>query len=827
MHDAWIAIQPQSSALGHKPQGRMYITREETAAVIASSHCSSEMSSSEQPRTPSPAPAQGTAGANADDNSGTHVSSAVEELARVEPDPAFFNDHLTACPNALVEAVQDRSDVRRWVADISKVKTKEARLYQPVANLLTTISNMVFEHLQDAEDKDQLHLPQRPIVFLDHHSHVPTHFPVGRVDDKPDIIGVVDRERGYNHAHDGTYEGVPYHCIETVVEAKAIYANGQAQATRYAFNIQQARPDRPGFYCLSVKPGQFQVVYSSPVGIEASERKPWDDYASLCAYIYSLYDPPEGHVLYDRTIAAQEPAGVPLGKLTWTIRTTYGVYSGAVILFLGNPWGRRTTVSRVTKEGRTIIIKESYIDCDGRYEEAELLRRVHQDGCLPGVVRYITAEDVTNGDDVILLKRKDGTLTRKKRRIVLADVGQDLTAAESVNDLLMAIYDTLEVHRTVARKRDILHRDMSLFNILMYPVPAPCTQWFAKDAPPLIDDVLQGELRPSAKRMARCLIIDFDNAASLVGAKANAIPEELRCRTGTPAYIARAVASGALYTTTATLSWSQKMPELSGEAKKLYTKLYGENRYNKYLDSGDTIHGGGVPRETRADTEIRSLDLDFYHRWEYDAESIFWTMYAALLRVVPKASPKESEASREALNIHWKMFHEHTIPRGHSTVDSRDPLLILSLSAVCASFLPAMRKVALLIREISSHVYPSYAVMAPPPPNEDHLHEAMQRLILQYLVDHRNDPIPLVPGKLRPVSCGNSPVINRGAYGTTDQEQGSRGEKRQRGPTDGDQAVRRLTWQSASQHVAPAAFGAGFDIGEWIMRQRELTEDQD
>ncbi|KAI9069030.1 hypothetical protein FKP32DRAFT_95018, partial [Trametes sanguinea] len=402
MHDAWIAIQPPPSALGHKPQGTMYITREETAAVIASSHCSSEMSSSEQPRTPSPAPAQGTAGANADDNSGTHVSSAVEELARVEPDPAFFNDHLTACPNALVEAIQNQSDVRRWVADISKVKTKEARLYQPVANLLTTISKMVFDHLQDAEDKDRLHLPQRPIIFLDHHSHVPTHFPVGRVDDKPDIIGVVGREHGYNLAHDGTYEGVPYHCIETIVEAKAIYGDGQAQATRYAFNIQQARPDRPRLYCLSVKPGKFQVVYSSPVGVEASELKPWDDCASLCAYIYSLYAPPEGHVLYDRTIVAQEPAGVPLGKPTWTIATKDHVYSGAVIIFLGNPWGRRTTVFRVTREQRSVIIKESYIDCDRRFNEADLLDHIHKDGFLHGVVRYITAEDVKNGDDAIV-----------------------------------------------------------------------------------------------------------------------------------------------------------------------------------------------------------------------------------------------------------------------------------------------------------------------------------------------------------------------------------------------------------------------------------------
>ncbi|OSD01862.1 hypothetical protein PYCCODRAFT_1425574 [Trametes coccinea BRFM310] len=798
-----------------------------------------------QRRYSSTAHSQGTADVTVDETSGTHANSG--EMAHVESDPAFFDDHLKACPRSVVEAIEKRNDVQRWVADICKVKRKDASLYQPVASLLTTISQEVFgeslahetytyvslihlhaDHLQNTEDKDRLHLPERPIIFLDHHSYIPTHFPIGRVDDKPDVIGVLDRERGCEITHDGTYEGVPYHCIETIVEAKTIYDNGQAQVTRYAFNLQQARPDRPGLYCLSVKPYHFQVVYSSSVGIEASDHKPWDDYASLCAYIYSLYDPPEGHVLYDRTIVAQEPAGVPLGKPTWTIETKDGVYSGAVIIFLGNPWGRGTTVFQAKRKEHSVIIKDSYIDCGRRNDEAELLQLVHEDGRLPGVVRCISAEDVKNGDQTIISQTKDCTFTRKKRRIVLADIGQELYLAKSVNDLLMTIYDILEVHRTLARDRQILHRDMSIYNILMHPVSASYTSDLSKDAPPLIDDVLQGELRPPEKRTARCLIIDLDHAASLASTKAGAIPDELQCRTGTPAYIARSVASGALYIITSTLNWTQKMPELSGEAKKLYTKLYGEDRYNKYLDSHDTIHGGGIPQETEEETDLRASGMTFYHQWEHDAESIFWTMYAALLRVVPEASPKESEDSREALNLNatWKVFHEHTIPRGCHIVDPRDPLLAMPFRAFCASFLPAMQEVALLIKCIARHVYPSYALMTPPPPHEDHLHEAMQRLILQYLVDHRNNPIPLVPGKLRPVSCDNDPVIiNRGTYGISIQDQEPRGQKRQRTSTDGTQVVRELARRdSASEHDVPPPFREGFDIGRWFLREREATE---
>ncbi|KAJ2975679.1 hypothetical protein NUW54_g11690 [Trametes sanguinea] len=83
----------------------------------------------------------------ADENPERLVTSAVEELAHVDPDPAFFDDHLKTCPNSVVETIEKRSDVRRWAADISKVTTKEGRLYQPVASLLTSISQAVFGEL--------------------------------------------------------------------------------------------------------------------------------------------------------------------------------------------------------------------------------------------------------------------------------------------------------------------------------------------------------------------------------------------------------------------------------------------------------------------------------------------------------------------------------------------------------------------------------------------------------------------------------------------------------------------------------------------------------
>ncbi|KAH9903431.1 hypothetical protein C8Q73DRAFT_52249 [Cubamyces lactineus] len=167
------------------------------------------------------------------------------------------------------------------------------------------------------------------------------------LEDKHDIVGVIDRPGGYpRNGGNNTYSNIPYHRVETVVEAKAMDGgDGRAQATRYAYKIQQARPDRPGLYVLSIKPQHFQVVFSSPIGPVASEHTLWTDLNSLCAYVYSLYNPPSDHTLYDRTITWTERTDLSIPR--WTVQTENGCYIDARITFLGDPWARRTTVFHV------------------------------------------------------------------------------------------------------------------------------------------------------------------------------------------------------------------------------------------------------------------------------------------------------------------------------------------------------------------------------------------------------------------------------------------------------------------------------------------------
>ncbi|KAL4250879.1 hypothetical protein ABKN59_008716 [Abortiporus biennis] len=64
---------------------------------------------------------------------------------------------------------------------------------------------------------------------------------------------------------------------------------------------------------------------------------------------------------------------------------------------------------------------------------------------------------------------------------------------------------------------------------------------------------------------------------------------------------------------------------------------------------------------------------------------------------------------------------------------------------------PVLQSLAPLLGSLTRQICPEYAYLSPPPP-EDHLHEALSRLLLQFIVDMEED-IPLDPDNLRPVDC--------------------------------------------------------------------------
>ena len=102
------------------------------------------------------------------------------------------------------------------------------------------------------------------------------------------------------------------------------------------------------------------------------------------------------------------------------------------------------------------VIKDSYRDVQRRFQEDDLLRHIHSDGNspdvvrnFPGVVRVLAAGDVKgfDGKPIVTRSTTDGpgkVGRRGKKRLVMGSRGSQPSAAESVKDVLMAIYDGAE-----------------------------------------------------------------------------------------------------------------------------------------------------------------------------------------------------------------------------------------------------------------------------------------------------------------------------------------------------------------------------------------------
>ncbi|KAI8989167.1 hypothetical protein BD414DRAFT_415083 [Trametes punicea] len=565
----------------------------------------------------------------------------------------------------------------------------------------------------------------------------------------------------------GSVARLPSHRIETIVEAGALYsADGRSQAPAYANRFLRSFPDRVALYCLSVHWHGFRLYYADFTGILPTSVLPWnaEGLRKLASYVYSVHNPPAHHHPRDLSILWRE---IPGNLTAWSIQVNGEMFPIRRVLLRSSPPRNDRTVFLVgCGTTRHAIIKESYCDRWRQPDEAIFLRHIHCHGFIPGIVRLAHEEVVHfSGDDVILTVRG---APMSKRRIVLADVGESLLRAKTVNDLLMAVYDALEVHRTLALRAKVLHRDMSLGNVLMYPKWAQCTNpRFSEGLPPFIDDILEdAKHRAPELRQTRCLLIDFDYAATLSApGSQESVNVALRQRVGTPMYVARAVAAGrVLFTRHAPL----RMPLLSGDAKALYIQAYGQKRYDSYCDEQATFHLGilgNMGDDLAASASLQSGTTRYQHRWEYDVESVYWTMYSALLRVVPKGYV-DDQPTRRALKHYWAILRSHefldrsTDDCENLPQDTRAPLLDCDLHAFLKPFPTIMHSVARLLFAIAQHIRISYAAMAITPRFDDHLHEAVQRLILDYLVRHMDDPIVLTPGELRISYPGPSAAVS-------------------------------------------------------------------
>ncbi|CCA77111.1 hypothetical protein PIIN_11094 [Serendipita indica DSM 11827] len=222
----------------------------------------------------------------------------------------------------------------------------------------------------------------------------------------------------------------------------------------------QARPDLIAIAGVWVRHNEeYNVLFVDACKVYCSRRVMYTE--EVCkrlpyAFVWSLY-----HPLLDTSITRNTTND----KTTFSITLSDGArYDNLELGFTGSVPGRRTTIFFKPDDACTVI-KEQYIDSDRRFFEGSILKIIHASGDFPGFVRLKWSEYVKNGGQRLAVSKR--STTRFKTRLVIQDKGTPLDSVKTVRELLMILYDVLEVTRILHRTWHIIHRDISPGNILV------------------------------------------------------------------------------------------------------------------------------------------------------------------------------------------------------------------------------------------------------------------------------------------------------------------------------------------------------------------------
>ncbi|KAJ3478142.1 hypothetical protein NLI96_g9971 [Meripilus lineatus] len=744
-------------------------------------------------------------------------SAVINDSDTYEEDSEFLLHHLSPLPNDWVQP-----QGHTLVAQIKDAGTISEHIYTPFSQLLNQYSQSL--HKLDVVQKHS-NVPAHPYVFLPRFRDPPADHPVD-FRDKADIVVAVGPASRYEVAPGCDYPDVKFHEIISLIECKPMEEKEDNQVDDYLFELLEARPDMPGVFGLALLPHGYEILWSDASGVIGSGEYRWEDLVPLASYVFSLYVPPPGHHLWDTTLkpslkpcssTQDEDDSSPnptteqhaahkmprkLESLSWDLMGRDGGHLTFERCVIGDPWGRRTDIyQHVGEDGQIMMMKDAYWDTNRRYNELECLKMIHKDGIFPGVVRILPCEV----PDIKTAQRATGSFVREpekvKTRMLMASYGVGFEQAETVLDLLMATYDINEVHRGLVNQKNVLHRDISEFNVLMYPKHHHSADGKLMQNPPVF---IRQVLNPTASQeddvdMSAGLLIDFDNSAYTKDT--NFVKP--KCCTGTPRFIARSVASGQVLSDNNARTYVP-MPHLSPEAAQVYIRSYGQRTYDDYQDSGDTVHGRLIPpRPARG-----AARPTYFHRPDHDVESIFWALLSSLLHAQPKEIDPHAKDNLRYYEEASDVLDRHIIAAG-SIFDGRELLLSFSEEGLERALDPKLWSLTEMLYLMIGQIRPEYAFLDPPPA-EDHLHEAMRRLLLEQIVKMQasGDPIPLIPGCSRRTYYEETKIacpVKRKPSHESGQSTRSKGVKAQN------------YWGTTRETNTTASYGVGFDQAESVL----------
>ncbi|EJD52199.1 hypothetical protein AURDEDRAFT_159053 [Auricularia subglabra TFB-10046 SS5] len=765
------------------------------------------------------------------------ATDRIVELSLTEFVDAFFRGGLSSTQIETYAPLSVLKSAKRKIP-----QQVEKRAYMPICELLNGISErycglsvlafrgsqlILYVRLSEGEGIDS----QDKVVFVDHSSHPPCRHPHPYIDkvawQKPDIVALKawlasiwgqDVENWTAGSRRGKKPAVAWHHIISAIEAKGTADNQPLpQAATYAGSVMQSRPDLGGCFGLAVAAQFFRLVWSDSSAVYATPEIRWgtqDATLFLAQYVHFLHRPP----IVDPTIVLAAPnltdaIGSALewherpyaAPPQWKVYDDRGhVYLVDYLLTIGEPWTRKNWVVRSTRYGPrdkpvpeepcpAVIIKDSFLEQERLTSatESAILNCIHgtperphtTKGVMTKIHDFIVLDN--DGNRIHNIHVSDALASqariprRTKYRILLhGSATMSLYHCDSVQRILMAVYDVLAVLRHVHEKYDILHKDVSPANLMMYPddfvEEAGITYAPAELQPVFIRQLLAyKDENPEAHNHPTCLLIDFDNAS--FGAA-----DTDEWRTGTPSFIARTVSAGKTSDRSCT---PEPITELKDDAMKSYVRIFGQKCYDDNCSLHRDIH-----RQPRLVTLPK-----FVHRPWHDAESCYWVTVHSLMLALPRGADPQTDDTT-TMTSYFSNLDRHQIGLN----DCRKVILTLSQDDWAAILHNDLHGLAPFLRNLQDCLMPDRDVFSTLPPTYS-MHEAMQRLFLQEIWRLQlSDPIPLEVGKqriLREVSkeghSSTRPTISMKtsadllrAKGTAQERSGKRGGKRARQRTE-------------------------------------------
>ncbi|KAF8519948.1 hypothetical protein JB92DRAFT_3288701 [Gautieria morchelliformis] len=378
-----------------------------------------------------------------------------------------------------------------YVKTIMEVNKPEKKLYKPVTKLLTEISCFVHRmHVKKPftsalTDKNSL------IMFIIRASSVQD-TDNGEV---PDIVGVeATTEEVTNYLEKDVLpdwlSSLHWSQLLSVGQIKLAEMPDDGNTDdlvpllSYVWCTYRYQPNRFIHTAIMAYKTGFLTLQCLPDSMAVSSYHSYDDHDALVRYVYAVYYPESRAETqpckFTNLKPIQRSSDEPKTKASatalepsfkYTVRgdnetAEYSVFDH----FHGSSFSQQVYVglgaiaTKSTRFPRVIVLKVYCRGLTRRFHEEDILRKIHEDGYLPGVPRIL--KDVSE-HPFPLLRNHSLDRHREACMVPLTTTGESLSKCKDVLQFLKAMYDLTEVHRILVEKKGILHRDISWANILI------------------------------------------------------------------------------------------------------------------------------------------------------------------------------------------------------------------------------------------------------------------------------------------------------------------------------------------------------------------------